>query len=39
MNDPFRALVFDSTYNQYKGIIAHMRVEDGDHIPPATACG
>ena len=25
-----RALVFDSVYNQYKGIIAHIRVEDGD---------
>jgi GTP-binding protein LepA len=27
--DPTRALVFDSVYNQYKGIIAHIRVEDG----------
>ena len=26
---PARALVFDSVYNQYKGIIAHIRVEDG----------
>ena len=25
-----RALVFDSVYNQYKGIIAHIRMEDGD---------
>ena len=24
-----RALVFDSSYNSYKGIIAHVRVEDG----------
>ena len=24
-----RALVFDSVYNQYKGIIAHIRMEDG----------
>ena len=27
--EPTRALVFDSVYNQYKGIIAHIRVEDG----------
>ena len=27
---PARALVFDSVYNQYKGIIAHIRVEDGE---------
>ena len=26
---PARALVFDSVYNPYKGIIAHIRVEDG----------
>ena len=26
---PARGLVFDSVYNQYKGIIAHIRVEDG----------
>ena len=25
-----RALVFDSVYNQYKGIIAHIRVADGE---------
>ena len=26
---PLRALVFDSSYNSYKGIIAHIRVKDG----------
>ena len=29
LQKPPRALVFDSVYNQYKGIIAHIRVEDG----------
>ncbi len=28
-DQPLRALVFDSVYNPYKGIIAHIRVEDG----------
>ena len=28
-NTPLRALVFDSVYNSYKGIIAHVRIEDG----------
>ena len=28
-NSPLRALVFDSVYNSYKGIIAHVRIEDG----------
>ncbi len=27
--EALRALVFDSEYNQYKGIIAHVKVEDG----------
>ena len=29
VDKPARALVFDSVYNPYKGIIAHIRVEDG----------
>nr|ABZ06484.1 putative GTP-binding protein LepA C-terminal domain [uncultured marine microorganism HF4000_010I05] len=27
---PLRSLVFDSLYNPYKGIIAHIRVQDGE---------
>jgi GTP-binding protein LepA len=28
-NAPLRALIFDSHYDQYKGVVAHIRVDDG----------
>lgn len=33
MNGPLRALIFDSTYDPYKGVVAYIRVKDG-HIQP-----
>ncbi|MCD4694169.1 translation elongation factor 4 [bacterium] len=27
---PFRALIFDSSYDSYKGVVAHVRVMDGE---------
>jgi GTP-binding protein LepA len=35
-NSPLRALIFDSTYNQYKGVIAYVRLVDGYIVPGQT---
>ena len=29
INDPFRALIFDSVYDSYKGVLAYIRIIDG----------
>ena len=30
VDDPFRALIFDSYYDEYKGVVAYIRVVDGE---------
>ena len=35
---PLRALVFDSVYNSYKGIVAYIRVVDGSFLRASRCC-
>ena len=34
---PFRALIFDSKYDSYKGVVAYVRVRDGKILPGSRA--
>ena len=37
-DDPLRALIFDSFYDNYKGVIVHVRVMEGAVKPDDTIC-